>query len=177
MTDRSHLRRLRARAGLPALAALTACAVIATAVLGVFWARANADPAVETARTRDAVLSAAEHELVQINTIDWHEPDGGLGRWQQQVVGPLADQVKKNREDNVNSIRNAKTVTKARVVDAAATTLDRKAGRAGAIAALEVTVAPEGGKPVTKRSRVDAGLTRTPQGWKLSSVQVVGLSG
>lgn len=177
MIDRSRLRLVRPRVGLLTLSALTVCAVVVAVVLGVSWARASGDPAVEAATTRDTVLSAGEQELAQINTIDWHEPDGGLGRWQQQVVGPLADQVKKNRQDNVSSIRNAKTVTRARVVDAAVTRLDQSAGQAGVIGALEVTVAPDGGKPITKRSRVEAGMTRTPQGWKLSSVQVVGLSG
>lgn len=176
MTDRVRFRQVLDRAALPVLTAVTVLAVVVAAVLGVSWARANGDPAVQTARTRDAVLVTAQQELVAINTIDWHEPDGGLGAWQQQVTGPLAAQVGKNRQDNVGSIRGAKTVTRARVVDAAATGVDQRAGRADVLAALEVTVAPDGGQPVTKRSRVDASLARTPQGWKLASVQVVGLS-
>ncbi len=80
-------------------------------------------------------------------------------------------------EDNVRSIRDAKTVTKAKVLGGAVTKHDPAKGQANVIAALEVTVQPEGGDPVTKRSRIDSGLTRTDDGWKLSSVQVVGLSG
>lgn len=176
MTDRSRWRQVADRAALPALTAVTVLAVVAAAVLGVSWARASGDPAVETARTRDAVLETAKKELVAINTIDWRAPDGGLGAWQQQVTGPLAAQVGKNRKDNVGSIREAKTVTRARVVDAAATRVDQRAGQADVLAALEVAVAPDGGRPITKRSRLAASLARTPQGWKLASVQVVGLN-
>lgn len=176
MTDRSRWRRSADRAALPVLAALTACAVVAAALLGTTWVRAWSDPAVDVARTRDDVLHVAERELVQINAVDWHAPDGGLGAWQQQVTGPLAQQVAKNREENVTNIRNARTVTRARVLDAALTRLEPRAGRASALAALEVTVTPEGGRPATKLTRVDAAVLRTPQGWKLESVQVVGMS-
>ena len=176
MTDRSRWRRAADRGALPVLAALTACAVVAAALLGASWVGASGDPAVDAARTRDEVLDVTQRELVQINTIDWHAPDGGLGAWQQQVTGPLAQQVAKNRQDNVTNIRNARTVTRARVLDAALTRLEPNAGRASAIAALEVTVTPDGGQPATKFTRVDAGAVRTPQGWKLESVQVVGMS-
>lgn len=168
---------LSARTRLVLLATLTAVAVLAAATSGAFWWRARADPDLRAAQERDVVLEAAKHHLVEINTLDFHEPDAGLSRWQAQVTGPLAEEIKKNREDNARSIRDAKTVTKAKVLGGAVTKHDPAKGQANVIAALEVTVQPEGGDPVTKRSRIDSGLTRTDDGWKLSSVQVVGLSG
>ena len=168
---------LSGRTRLVLLATLTVIAVLAAAVMGVFWWRARADPDLRAAQERDVVLESGKHKLVEINTLDFHEPDAGLARWQSQVTGQLAEEIKKNREDNVNSIRDAKTVTKAKVLGASVTKLDPAKGQANMIAALEVTVTPEGGQPVTKRSRIDSGLTRTDAGWKLNSVQVVGLSG
>lgn len=168
---------LSGRTRLVVLATLTLVAVLAAAASGVFWLRARADPDLRAAQQRDVVLETGKHHLTEINTLDFHEPDAGLTRWQRQVTGPLAEEIKKSREDNVRSIRDAKTVTKAKVLDASVTKLDSAKGQANVIAALEVTVTPEGGEPVTKRSRVDSGLTRTGDGWKLSSVQVVGLSG
>lgn len=174
-TPRTSVRSGRTR--LVLLAVVTLVAVLAAVASGAFWWRARADPDLRAAQERDVVLESGKHRLAEINTLDFHEPDAGLARWQAQVTGPLAEEIKKNREDNVRSIRDAKTVTKAKVLGAAVTKLDAAKGQANMIASLEVTVSPEGGQPVTKRSRIDSGLTRTGDGWKLSSVQVVGLSG
>jgi Mce-associated membrane protein len=163
-------------ASLVPLVVIASVAVVLALAAGAWWYVANADSAVATSRDRDAVLDVGGRELVEINTLDYRQADTGLARWSAQVTGPLADEINRGREDNVKSIQDAKTVTTARVLDAAVTKVDSAAGQAGMIVALEITVTPENAAPVTKRSRINAGLTQTPGGWKLASVQVVGMS-
>jgi Mce-associated membrane protein len=159
------------------LAVVAVVVLVAAAFFGVSWLVAHNDRGLQTAQTRDVVLEAGKHGLVQMNTLDYRQADAGLERWQQQVTGALGEEVAKNRADNVRSIQAAKTVTNARVLNAAVTRLDLDKGEANVIAALEVTVTPDGAPGATKRSRIDATLTKTDDGWKLSAVQVVGLSG
>lgn len=158
-------------------AVLAVLSFAAAAFSGVSWAMAANDDGVRTARTREVVLHQAERRLVELNTIDHARAAECLDRWQQQVTGPLADEVGRNRDNNIQAIRDSRTTTTSRVLGAAVTELDVHGGHAKAIAALEMTVAPQGTEPIVKRSRISAELTRTGQDWKLGSVQVVGLSG
>lgn len=173
-TDAASPRRRRAPVVLPAVLALLAAT--AAGLAATSWASAVGDEGLAIARARDAVLAQSRNRLVQMNTLDHRRAEECLDRWRQQVTGPLAEEVSRNREGNIEAVRQAGTTTTARVLDAAVTEVDPAAGRAGVIAALQVTVRAEEGEPVTKRSRVRAELTRAEGEWKLSGVHVVGLS-
>lgn len=170
-------RQTSGQARIVLVAILAGLSVVAAVVSTVSWAVASSDAGAATARTREVVLRQAERRLVEMNTIDHEQAVACLDRWQRQVTGALADEVRRNREGNIKAIRESRTTTTSRALALAVTGLDVHNGRANLIAALELEVSTEGTPPATKRSRVNAQLTRTEHGWKLSGVQVVGLSG
>lgn len=158
------------------LAVLAGFAVLAAAAGGALWWQAAADPSVTAAQTRDVVLAAGSRALVELNTIASDDADAAVGRWERDATGSLLEQLQKKREQNVAAARAARTSASARLLRAAVTELDPSAGTARVIAALEVSVTTADGQVAAKRSRLDAVLTRTSDGWKLSGVEVVGLS-
>ena len=70
----------------------------------------------------------------------------------------------------------AKSVTTAKVLDAAVVSLDPNAGSATVIASVEITVTPDGGTAVVKRERLRAELTRVGSAWKVGQIGQVGVT-
>lgn len=153
---------------------LVAWAGIATVLAALLWWQAAADPDVQLARTREIVLDAGSRALVELNTIAPDGAEADLDRWERSATGPLLQQLQDRRDQNVAAARGAGTSTSARVLRAAVTEVD--ADRAHMIAALEVAETDENGQVTPKRSRLDAELIRTPEGWKVAAVEVVGMS-
>ncbi|MGI5128161.1 hypothetical protein ACQEVB_15225 [Pseudonocardia sp. CA-107938] len=151
-------------------------AVVAAIAGGLLWWQAATSPAVATAQARDLVLDAGSRALVELNTIASDDADAAADRWERNATGPLLAQLRKQREQTVTAAKAARTSSTARPLQAAVTELDRAAGTARLLAALEVRVTTADGQVATKRTRLAAALTRTPDGWLLSEVDVVGLS-
>ncbi|WP_158880819.1 hypothetical protein [Amycolatopsis anabasis] len=150
--------------------------LVGSAVFAVWagwsWLRAG-DEAAAYADTREEVLRIGEQGIANLTTIDYHRPDEGLNRWIDSATGALRDSLVQGREANRKQVEAGKSVLAGKVVDAAVTDLDRAAGTGRVIAAVEITVTPEGGQPVVKRNRFEAGLSRTGSGWMLSSLRAV----
>lgn len=144
--------------------------MVAAAIFGALWWRAANDSDAQFSAARDDVLRAAEQGAVNLNTLDYRTADEGLRLWQQSTTGDLHDQLVVGAAGFLDQVRRAKTVTTARVLEAAVTELDDRAGKAGAIIAIDVTVTPENGQPSKKRQRLAAQLTRTDAGWRLSAL-------
>ena len=66
-------------------------------------------------------------------------------------------------------------ISSGKVIDAAVTQLDNRAGNATVIATVETTVAPSNGTP-PKRNRFSATLARDGGSWKLSDLQQVAVN-
>jgi Mce-associated membrane protein len=115
------------------------------------------------------VLRAGEQGIQNMNTLDYRKLDG-LRSWEDSTTGDLHQQIVQGRSAFQSQVQLAQTVTTAKVLDGAVTELDTRAGKASVIVALQVTVTPAKGQPSTKQSRMLAQLTRTPAGWKLSSL-------
>lgn len=158
------------RTALLAAAVLLAVAFVAAAGFGVAWAVGSASGSTGLADQRDEALGAGRVEIANFNTLDHHKVNEGLDRWAQSSTGPLHDEVEKGRQANAKRITDAKASTKAIVLDSALTQFDPQAGKARMIAVVKVDVAPEGQPPAEKRSRYQADLVRTGDGWKLSSL-------
>jgi Mce-associated membrane protein len=157
------------------LAAWAGLAVLAAGVGAVLWVLAATDADVQLAHTREIVLEAGSRALVDLNTIGPADAEAGLDRWERGATGPLLEDLQEKREQNLAAVRDAGTTTSARLLEAAVTEVDVERGTARVIAALEVTETA-GGQPAPKRTRLDADLERTPQGWKVAAVEVVGIS-
>ncbi|MBE1463313.1 Mce-associated membrane protein [Kibdelosporangium phytohabitans] len=117
---------------------------------------------------REAALDSGRRAIATFNTLDYRRIDEGLDRWQRVSTGALTDELRQTGEGSRKQIEQAKTVTEGRVLDAAITEFDPP--RATVIAAVEIVVTPDGGQPVTKRSRMRAELVRTDTGWKVGAL-------
>jgi len=82
----------------------------------------------------------------------------------------LHTEILAGRAQFTSQIEQTKTITTARILDGALTALNPRAGTASIIVAVQITVTPAGGSPVTKQSRLLGTLTRTRSGWKLSAL-------
>ncbi|QCW80073.1 hypothetical protein EQG64_31045 [Streptomyces sp. S6] len=156
----------------PLVIAATALAVVAAAAAGWGgWERYDAahDDAASYAQARDAALAAGEQAVQNMNTLDHRTLEKGSTA-EESTTGDLHRQLVEGRDAFAKQIEAAKTVSTAKVLSGAVTELDERAGRAGVMVALRVTVTAPKGDPAVKESRMLGTLTRTPEGWKLSAL-------
>ncbi|MEU1486488.1 hypothetical protein [Streptomyces sp. NPDC005752] len=165
------MARVRTRNPL-SVAAVTLALAAAVAAGWGGWARYDAgnDDAADYARARDDALAAGEQAVQNMNTLDHAKLDQGLDSWEESTTGDLHRQLVDGRDEFVKQIETAKTVSTAEILSGAVTELDDRAGRAGVMVALRVTVTAPEGKPVAKESRMLGQLTRTSDGWKLNAL-------
>ncbi|MEV6783972.1 hypothetical protein [Streptomyces sp. NPDC051098] len=157
----------------PLLAAALALTVVAAGFAGWggwSWYDAAHDDSAAYARERDRVLTAGEQAVLNLNTLDHRDVEGGLDSWEDSATGELRRQLTDGRSQFEKQIQQARTVTSAQVLSGAVTELDDRAGRARVLVALRITVTAPTGKPARKESRMLGELTRTPEGWKLSAL-------
>jgi Mce-associated membrane protein len=151
------------------LAVLAVVSVVTAGVTGWFWWNsAEAD----LASTRDAVLADGQRHAIELNTMDYRSPD--LDRWRNAATGPLLDRLTHNQDSDKTNAINTKTISTARIVTSAVTTLNTHTGTANMIAAVEITLSQNGTPPTPKVSRLDVDLTKTGGDWKVSALEVVG---
>ncbi|CAL9559879.1 nuclear transport factor 2 family protein [Streptomyces sp. enrichment culture] len=161
-------RRPRALSSLLVALGLTAGGLAAWA--GQDWYAAAHDGTAAYAEQRDRALAAGEQAVLNLNTLDHRDVDQGLDLWESSTTGELHEQLSAGRDEFADQVRQAKTVTTARVLSGAVTELDDRAGRARVLVALRVTVKAADGAGTDKDSRMLGELTRTGGRWKLSAL-------
>jgi Mce-associated membrane protein len=149
---------------------LAASAAVFAGWSGYAWYAAAHAPAVTYGMARDEALTTGRTLVAELNTLDYHDVDGGLGKWLSASTGPLHDQLARTDETTKKTLAANATVATGRVVDAALSELDEHAGTAKLLASVEITMAKQGTAPAVKRNRFAAALSRTPDGWKLSAL-------
>ncbi|WP_037841604.1 nuclear transport factor 2 family protein [Streptomyces sp. NRRL WC-3549] len=157
----------------PLVIAAVALTVVAAGAAGWGgWSRyeASHDDAAAYAQARDEALAAGEQAVQNMNTLDHARLEKGLDSWEDSTTGDLHKQLVDGRDAFVKQIEAAKTVSTAKVLSGAVTELDDRAGKAGVMVALRVTVTAPEGEPAVKESRMLGQLTRTSEGWKLSAL-------
>lgn len=137
---------------------------------GYAWYTTSHDPALTYGIARDDALTSGRALVTELSTLDYHDVDGGLGRWLSASTGPLHDQLARTDETTKKTLASNATVATGRVLDAALSELDEHAGTAKLLASVEITMAKQGTAPAVKRNRFAAALSRTPDGWKLSAL-------
>ncbi|MEU8803345.1 hypothetical protein [Spirillospora sp. NPDC048819] len=149
---------------------LLVLAALFAAWAGWSWYTAAHDDAHAYSRTRDTVLQAGEQAVQNLNTLDYRDLGSGLKTWQDSTTSDLYEEITRGRAAFEEQVAKAKTITRARVLDGAVAELDQRSGKARVLVAVEITITPPEGDPVTKQSRLIGELTRTPAGWKLSDL-------
>ncbi len=143
----------------------TASVLLLAAIVFAVWAGVSwlsAPRASAAAQSRDAALRAGEQDVLNFNTLDYRTVAQGLRLWEQSSTGPLHSQIMGGQANFEEQIRQAQTVTTARILDGALSSLDLHAGTAKIIVALQLTVTPAHGSATSKQSRLAGQLTLTP---------------
>ena len=170
MTANQAPRGWRAQPLIATALVLAILAALFAAWSGWSWYRASTAGPPPDAQLRDQVLQAGEQAVQNFNTLDYRKVAAGLALWEQSSTGPLHTEISKGRAQFESQIQQTKTITTARVLDGALTALNPRAGTASIIVAVQITVTPANGSPVTKQSRLAGTLTKTSSGWKLSQL-------
>ncbi|MFD2418795.1 hypothetical protein [Amycolatopsis pigmentata] len=151
------------------LGVVTVVAVLGAAWAGWSWWRDTHDETTTRARDRDAVLSAASAALVALNTMDYHNAGPSVDRWIEVTTGTLGSSLSGDRQLHLDRANSSRTESTATVNQAAVADLHGDTARV--IAVLDVRLSTGGAPGSANRARLNAELTRTPQGWKVDSVQ------
>lgn len=140
-----------------------------------WWSTSRAGQAADAtvSADRDAAAVAAERGMVAFNTTDYRTPEDTVDRWAGASTGGLLDEVHRQRQKVATSIADGKTVTTARSIQSGFTAYDSAAGRATVIAVVEVRSTPEAAPSSATRVRLAGDVTRTADGWRLSSIQTL----
>ena len=165
--------RRRRFGGPRALQVAAAVAVVVAIVFGALWLTVLLSGSRTLAEERDTVLVAARQSAISLNTLDWHDVDGGLDRWEQTSTGAVLDEFRTNRAQYAQFVAQSKRTTTATVSDAAVSELDDRAGVARVLVGVDVTVTPDGQQPIPTRQRLQLEMTRTDDGWKVSKLAPV----
>ncbi|MDT8915608.1 hypothetical protein [Amycolatopsis sp. PS_44_ISF1] len=166
----SRIAAAARRKPLWAAAAAVAAAAVFAGWSGYTWYSAAHSPSATYGETRDEALTTGRTLVATLNTLDYHQVDAGLSHWLDASTGPLHDQLARTTPQTKQALTAAATVATGKVLDAGLSELDAHAGTAKLIASVEVTVEKAGTAPATRRNRYAATLTRTPSGWKLSTL-------
>ncbi len=153
---------------------VSAGAVVVYVALAAGWyAQTRSDGSLAYAKARDTVLATARQDLAALNSVDASSVDAGLRQWLDATTGPLHDQLQRTGPADAGALRQAGTSATGTVTAAAVTELDTRAGTARLIATVQVALTPRTGAPTTDRKRFEAGLARTPGGWKVTALTAV----
>ncbi|WP_439661907.1 hypothetical protein ACSHWB_10740 [Lentzea sp. HUAS TT2] len=137
---------------------------------GFVWYSSASSSSASFAATRDDALRSGQVGITNFLTLDYQKVDEDLQRWLNSSTGDLRAEIDKDKDSRKKQLVDAKSVTTSKVLDAAITELDDRAGSASMIAVVESTVTPAEGQKVTKINRYLTKLTRTEDGWKLSQL-------
>jgi Mce-associated membrane protein len=174
----TSLRGVPGRVGwLRAAWGLLAAAAVFAAWSGWSYWQAYRGASLSLATERDDVLRAGTAEIAALNTVN----DQQIGLWQQRWLnasaGTLRAELRRTQAQSRQQIAWAHSSSQATVTAAALTSLDQHGGTAQLIASVQVQVTPDGGTGVTECARYQAGLTRTADGWKISTLTAIPASG
>lgn len=170
MTTNPGTRRWLAEPVVATALVVAVLAALFAAWSGWSWYRASTAGPPPDAQLRDQVLQAGEQAVQNFNTLDYRKVAAGLALWEQSSTGPLHTEIIRGRTQFEQQIQQTKTITTARILDGALTALNPRAGTASIIVAVQITVTPANGSPVTKQSRLVGTLAKTASGWKLSQL-------
>lgn len=154
---------------------LVVAAVAFAGWAGWTWWQASSDESLGYAKARDEVLAAGRAQVTVLTTLDSSDVDGGIERWLEVSTGALRDELAATDDKTRQTLRDGGSVATGRVLDAAVSELDTRAGTAKLLVSVEIETSVDGGAPATKRNRFVAGLTRTEHGWLLSALDQVPL--
>lgn len=155
------------------LGGLLVAALLFCAFSGWIYWTAHSDEDLAYSRARDRALAEGRAHITTLNSIEARRVGPGLRAWRETATGLLREELRRSEKKSAQTLRERGTGARARVTDAALTELDDRAGTAALIATVQVKTTTRGGTPASDRKRFEAGLERTDEGWKLTSLTPV----
>ncbi|MDJ1137568.1 hypothetical protein [Streptomyces iconiensis] len=155
------------------LAGALAAALLFVAFSGWIHWTARSDKDLAYSQARDEALAAGRTHIATLNSIDAKGIRADMKDWREATTGPLRDELRRTEKKSARTLAERGTSARARVTAAALTSLDERAGTAALIATVRIEATTRAGAPATDRKRFEAGLERTPDGWKLVSLAPV----
>lgn len=146
-------------------------AALLALVLGALWLFALNSDAVQVAHARDDALRDARQAVINLNTLDHTDAQKGLDLWIQSSAGSVREEFTKNRDAYAQLVTEQRRTTTATIADAAVAEVDPRAGTARVLAGVDVSVTPEGRAPTVTRQRIEVGMVRTDDGWKVDALE------
>jgi Mce-associated membrane protein len=134
------------------------------------WYSAAHSSSLHSAQIRDRALQQGEQAVENFNTMNYRNVRAGLKLWETSSTGELLRAISSGQAQFITEVRKERTNTTATVLDAALTSLNEQTGTAGIMAAVQLTVVPATGSPVTKRTELVGDLQLTGGVWKLSAL-------
>lgn len=162
------------RTATSAVAVLAVLAFTAAGWFGLSWYRAAHDESLALGMTREAVLQDSQRAAFNLNSLDYRSVQDGLALWEQSAAGPLLTELQANRNTYVGAITESKTITTARVADAAVATLDERSGTAQVLAGVDVTSQTDQQDPSCVHRRIRLEMIRVGDTWKVGTLAPVG---
>jgi Mce-associated membrane protein len=142
---------------------------------GWTWWQAGNDDSLAYATARDEVLATGRTQVATLTTLDAHDVDGGIKKWLAVSTGGLRDELAATDAKTRQALKSGGAVATGRVLDAAVSELDDRAGTAKLLVSVEISTVKDGTPAATKRNRFVAGMSRVDGGWKLSALDAVPL--
>lgn len=142
---------------------------------GWTWLRAGNDDSLSYATARDDVLATGRVQVATLTTLDYHDVDAGIKKWLAVSTGGLRDELAATDAATRQQLEANATVATGRVLDAAVSELDTRAGSAKLLVSVEISTAKGGSPPSAKRNRFVAGMSLVDGEWKLSALDQVPL--
>lgn len=142
---------------------------------GFTWWQASRDDSLAYATARDEVLAAGRTQVATLTTLDYHDIDAGIDKWLAVSTGGLRDELAATDTATREQLAANATVATGRVLDAAVSELDTRAGSAKLLVSVEISTAKDGSPPSAKRNRFVAGMSHVDGEWKLSALDQVPL--
>ncbi|MGH3973897.1 MAG: hypothetical protein ACRDS9_11320 [Pseudonocardiaceae bacterium] len=156
------------------VAALVVVAFAVAGWFGVSWYRAAHDPSLTKGMARDAALQDARQAMINLNTIDYRRVQDGLALWEQSSAGSLLGEVRANRANYARAITDSKTITTAKVIDAAVAALDEGSGTARVLLGVDVTSKSDADGANCVRRRIQLDMRRDSDAWKVDKLEPIG---
>lgn len=163
-------KRVTARPVRISAIALVIIAAICAGWFGTSWQHAKHSAALQTARTRDQALQAAEQAAVNMNTLDYRHAKDDLNLWLSSSTGSLHNGISSSLTQEMQVVQQKKLITSATVLDGAITSLNVKNGTANVMLAMTFKVQVTGSSPASKFESELATVRRTASGWRLASL-------
>jgi Mce-associated membrane protein len=127
-------------------------------------------------QARDEVVAVGRARVATLNTMDYQHAEDGFARWLDASTGPLHGELERGRDANLKQIKQARASAVATVTGAAVTELDRRAGTAELLASVEIRLTPAGAAETVQRNRYRVSMSRTDEGWKVSTLSAIVVS-